>query len=472
MSTANGGRGTPVVLGLTQPQPESDSGGEGLPDHHLLGTALCNVKHERFEQERLKAEGRFRFTCADSELSHGEKLAILTEEVGEVAQQVLEQPDRRLAFDSSGSRTELRKELTQVAAVAVAWVESLFNEPAPTQPNQGEQVERIAGLFTIWACPLPECDEFETATYYGGRASLLCGHHEHPPAVRVEVMPVSEHEAEVGRLEQELENGGWVRLGAVETRIAHAEKGRDEAHQRAEKAEARLREIESKLESGYSFCHPESDCEGLRHASRAEALVREGIEEFERRAREARAVHRAGQRPDRELYTLHGVEGANRDAAHHLRSKLSSETGEVEEKDDWPAALYADGDPPEPSEPQEDWPEVELMRRVERHDDLMVPIKGTEEEMRRSDGWQLHRYVPASEPTGLSDKDRERLQDVDGPLLLAIREAVSTEAEGLGLRDEDGEAVWANHPMVEALGNAVSDAAQAALADQEGEDDE
>lgn len=100
----------------------------GLPDYNLLGAALVNVKHQRFEQERLKAEGRFRFTCADPDLSMGEKLAILTEEVGEVAQQVLEQPDRRLAFDSSGSRKELRKELEQVAAVAVAWVESLLGE--------------------------------------------------------------------------------------------------------------------------------------------------------------------------------------------------------------------------------------------------------------------------------------------------------------------------------------------------------
>jgi NTP pyrophosphatase (non-canonical NTP hydrolase) len=100
----------------------------GLPSYDTLGTALVNVKHERFEQERLKAEGRFRFTCADPDLSMGEKLAILMEEVGEVAQQVLEQPDRRLAFDSSGSRQELREELEQVAAVAVAWVESLLAE--------------------------------------------------------------------------------------------------------------------------------------------------------------------------------------------------------------------------------------------------------------------------------------------------------------------------------------------------------
>jgi NTP pyrophosphatase (non-canonical NTP hydrolase) len=110
----------------------------GLPSHDLLGAALVNVKHQRFEQERLKAEGRFQFTCADPELSMGEKLAILTEEVGEVAQQVLEQPDRRLAFDSSGSRAELREELEQVAAVAVAWVESLLAEAA-TLDSSGEE---------------------------------------------------------------------------------------------------------------------------------------------------------------------------------------------------------------------------------------------------------------------------------------------------------------------------------------------
>lgn len=93
-----------------------------------LGAALVDIKNERFQQEKLKAEGRFRFTCADQELSNAEKLAILTEEVGEVAQQVLEQPDRRLVMDNSGSRKELRKELIQVAAVAVAWSEAIYAE--------------------------------------------------------------------------------------------------------------------------------------------------------------------------------------------------------------------------------------------------------------------------------------------------------------------------------------------------------
>lgn len=63
-----------------------------------------------------------------------------------------------------------------------------------------------------------------------------------------------------------------------------------EAEQRASKEEGRRRKIESKLEFGYAFCHPESDCEGLRRAfealaraERAEKLVEGAIAEFERR---------------------------------------------------------------------------------------------------------------------------------------------------------------------------------------------
>ena len=61
------------------------------------------------------------------------------------------------------------------------------------------------------------------------------------------------------------------------------------------------------------------------------------------------------------------------------------------------------------------------------------------------------------------EAERERLREVDGPLLLAIREAVGTNAEALELRDEDGDPVWANHATVEALADAVSNAALAAL---------
>jgi NTP pyrophosphatase (non-canonical NTP hydrolase) len=88
--------------------------------------ALRLVKVERIRQEKLKDEGRFEFTCADPEgLTNAEKLACLTEELGEVAQEVLTQEGRRLARDTTGTREGLRKELVQVAAVAVAWIEAL-----------------------------------------------------------------------------------------------------------------------------------------------------------------------------------------------------------------------------------------------------------------------------------------------------------------------------------------------------------
>lgn len=45
------------------------------------------------------------------------KLAVLMEEVGEVAKEVLEYP--------ADTNYDLRKELVQVAAVAIAWLESM-----------------------------------------------------------------------------------------------------------------------------------------------------------------------------------------------------------------------------------------------------------------------------------------------------------------------------------------------------------
>lgn len=87
--------------------------------------ALRLVKAERIRQDHLKAEGRFEFTCADDGLTNAEKLACLAEELGEVAQEVLTQEGRRLARDTVGTKDALRKEIVQVAAVAVAWIEAL-----------------------------------------------------------------------------------------------------------------------------------------------------------------------------------------------------------------------------------------------------------------------------------------------------------------------------------------------------------
>jgi len=78
------------------------------------------IDDERHRQERLKKEGRFKHTCRDPEMSDEERLAVLVEEVGEVARAVLEA--KKLANDVHGKA--LTKELVQVAAVAVAWLES------------------------------------------------------------------------------------------------------------------------------------------------------------------------------------------------------------------------------------------------------------------------------------------------------------------------------------------------------------
>lgn len=85
------------------------------------GDALSDVNEERFRQEELRRSGKFYWTCADVGPSDEAKLAVLSEEVGEVARLVVESvidPKRR-------DKKKLREELIQVAAVAVAWAEAL-----------------------------------------------------------------------------------------------------------------------------------------------------------------------------------------------------------------------------------------------------------------------------------------------------------------------------------------------------------
>jgi NTP pyrophosphatase (non-canonical NTP hydrolase) len=99
----------------------------------LMAGAIRAIIAERDRQDRLKAEGRFQFTCADDGMSNTDRLACLVEEVGEVAQEVLTQKGRRLARDTDGSEQALREEITQVAAICVAWLES----PCNSMPRMG-----------------------------------------------------------------------------------------------------------------------------------------------------------------------------------------------------------------------------------------------------------------------------------------------------------------------------------------------
>lgn len=86
--------------------------------------ALISIETERQRQSLLKAGGRFKFTCADLEMTNPERLAVLAEEFGEAAHEVNETIGGHAALN----RANLRKELVQVAAVACAWIEALDKE--------------------------------------------------------------------------------------------------------------------------------------------------------------------------------------------------------------------------------------------------------------------------------------------------------------------------------------------------------
>lgn len=85
------------------------------------GDAVSEIYMERIRQEQLRIEGRFKHTCAANELTNPEKLAILGEEFGEACRAVVELGN--LCNDKH--KVNLRKELVQIAAVCVAWIESL-----------------------------------------------------------------------------------------------------------------------------------------------------------------------------------------------------------------------------------------------------------------------------------------------------------------------------------------------------------
>ena len=78
---------------------------------------------ERERQEQLKKAGRFAHTLADPEMSHQGRLACLGEEFGEVAGAVVQCTG--LSNDRQDGRDDLKKELIQLGACVVAWLEAL-----------------------------------------------------------------------------------------------------------------------------------------------------------------------------------------------------------------------------------------------------------------------------------------------------------------------------------------------------------
>lgn len=98
-----------------------------MPRHHIRTQRTINaieeVITERRRQISLQDEGRFKFTLSDSGLSDSQRLVCIMEEVGEVARNILTRDG--LAKDGDTSDLDLRKELSQIAALSVAWMERL-----------------------------------------------------------------------------------------------------------------------------------------------------------------------------------------------------------------------------------------------------------------------------------------------------------------------------------------------------------
>lgn len=91
---------------------------------------------ERLRQKQLLREGKIFFACDSPVVSHERKLRVIMEEIGEVARALehieilnpLRQPRAALSEPSTRAKQNLRDELTQVASVAIAWLESLQEE--------------------------------------------------------------------------------------------------------------------------------------------------------------------------------------------------------------------------------------------------------------------------------------------------------------------------------------------------------
>lgn len=113
------------------PLPSPWNGG-GRP-YTMRTTILQRIWLERLRQKQLLREARILFDCASPVVDENRKLRALLEEVGEVAKEL----DRIEAMPSiRHARNDLRDELTQVAAVAIAWLEALEDSTGTNGGNR------------------------------------------------------------------------------------------------------------------------------------------------------------------------------------------------------------------------------------------------------------------------------------------------------------------------------------------------
>lgn len=93
-------------------------------------TIFLHISDER-ERQEAKFTG---WSVASDALNDNERLAILTEEVGEVARELCERLGKcRSPMQIEASEAMLRRELVQTAAVCVAWIEALDRPLLPVK---------------------------------------------------------------------------------------------------------------------------------------------------------------------------------------------------------------------------------------------------------------------------------------------------------------------------------------------------
>lgn len=119
---------------------------------HAEATGADRVVRDVFaeiaRQQKLREAGRFGSTIGDCAAGgdHLTALAILTEEVGEVAQEVLRHDRRNATPGRYGHSVEdailaLRAELVQVAACAVSWIQALDGEAGDGRVRHRDDVQ-------------------------------------------------------------------------------------------------------------------------------------------------------------------------------------------------------------------------------------------------------------------------------------------------------------------------------------------
>jgi hypothetical protein len=109
---------------LPASQKEIVLNGARTRSYQLSQSVLERIWLERLRQKQLFREGKLSFACDSTLVCDDRKHRALSEEVGEVAK-AIDVLERARGAGIKFAREDLQEELTQVAAVAIAWLESM-----------------------------------------------------------------------------------------------------------------------------------------------------------------------------------------------------------------------------------------------------------------------------------------------------------------------------------------------------------